>query len=161
MAKVIRVQLSNGKVDTLFEGANPAFIPNSQTLVYAKVSSPGVFARSMIGDASRNHEERLVADYVVPIGGFVPVANGLVYSGSSPDGRRRAFRFFNSTTRRTTDIAPVPPHLVIGLDVSLDHRLFFAAGADGGEDLLLFDFGTRASAALSIFSILCAHGGLA
>ena len=107
-----------------------------------KLAQPGIFSRSLEGDPSRNPEERLVDDFLVPVGGMLPVPNGIYYTGVTPQGKQRAFRFFDYATHRAKDIAPAPSSITVGLTVSPDqHQLLYPAINDGsGDDLLLLEF---------------------
>jgi Tol biopolymer transport system component len=140
--QAFRVRLADGDTEELFEGTSPVSTPDGKRILYSKSEHPGIFARALEGDPSRNPEERLVDDFVVPIGGMLPFPNGIYYTGVTRLGDPRAFRFFDYSTHRAKDIAPAPTSITIGLAVSPDQReLLYPAINDGsGDDLLLLEF---------------------
>ena len=140
--QVFRIRVADGRAEQLFEGSVPVPTPDGKRILYAKMGEPGIFARESAGDPPRNSEERLVDDFEMGNGGMLPVPNGIYYLGFSPQGRARAFRFFDYRVRRANDIVPAPPVLEYGLTVSPDQRelLYSATNDASGDDLVLLEF---------------------
>jgi hypothetical protein len=131
------VSASGGVPRFLWEGSAAIEAPGRKLLVYEKVDQLGIYGRSLVGDAAKNPERLLVADYRSPWGGFYPVDDGIYYVGSLSTGPPRAFRFYSFDTGKSVDIAPSPSNLEIGLTVTPDrHRLAYATKSQGSEDLV-------------------------
>jgi serine/threonine protein kinase len=139
---VFRAGVADGRTERLFQGTEPAPTPDGKRILYGKATELGLFSRALEGDPSRNPEERLVDDFSEPFGGIWPVPSGIYYTGVTPQGKRRAFRFFDYATHRSKDIAPSPSGLGGGLTLSPDqHELLYSAINDSsGDDLLLLEF---------------------
>lgn len=140
--QVFRIRVADGHAEQLFEGCVPVPTPDGKRILYAKTAEPGIFARESAGDPARNPEERLADDFEMGNGGMLPVPNGIYYLSFSPQGRPRAFRYFDYRVRRANDIAPAPPVLEFGLTVSPDERelLYSATNNASGDDLVLLEF---------------------
>ncbi len=140
--QVFRIRVAGGHAERLFEGCVPVPTADGKRVLYAKTSEPGIFARDLAGDPSRNPEERLVDDFEMGDGGMLPVPNGIYYLGFSVQGRPRAFRYFDYRLRLANDIVPAPPVLEYGLTVSPDERelLYSATNDASGDDLVLLEF---------------------
>ena len=140
--QVFRLRVTDGHAEPLFAGSIPVPTPDGKRILYAKTSEPGIFARDLAGDPSRNPEERLVDDFELGAGGMMRVPGGVYYLSSSPQGKPRAFRYFDYATRRTIDMAPAPAVMQTGLTVSPDQRqlMYSAVNDSSGDDLLLLEF---------------------
>jgi Tol biopolymer transport system component len=140
--QIFLIRVADGQAEQLFKGSVPVPTPDGRRVLYAKTSEPGIFARDLAGDPSRNPEERLVVDFEMGDGGMLPVPNGIYYLGFSPQGEPTAFRYFDYRVRRANDIAPAPPVLEYGLTVSPDERelLYSATNDASGGDLELLEF---------------------
>jgi eukaryotic-like serine/threonine-protein kinase len=140
--EIFRVGVGDGSTEQLFEGTGPAPTPDGKRILYGKVTELGIFSRALEGDPSRNPEERLVVDFTLLSGGMLPVPSGIYYTGVTPQGKQRAFRFFDYATHRSKDMAPSPSGLGEGLTLSPDqHELLYSAINDSsGDDLLLLEF---------------------
>jgi serine/threonine protein kinase/Tol biopolymer transport system component len=141
-----RVAAVNGatgehEMERLFEGKS-AIETSDGRVLYIKNDRPGLFARSLAGDPTANPEERLVEDIQGPFGYFVPVAQGVYYTGQ--DSRRRyvGLRFFDYAQRRSVEVAPgsiTGP--VNSLTVTPDgRRLVYTRNPKDGIDLSLIQF---------------------
>ncbi len=142
MENIFRAGVADGSAERLFKGTEPAPTPDGKRILYGKATELGLFSRSLEGDPSRNPEERLVDDFSEPFGGLLPVPSGIYYTGVTPQGKRRAFRFFDYATHRSKDIAPAAFGLAGGITLSPDqHELLYSAINDSsGDDLLLLEF---------------------
>ena len=140
--EIFRIGVADGKTERLFGGTESAPTPDGRRILYGKTTEPGLFSRALEGDPSRNPEEQLVDDFIVLFGGMWPVPSGIYYTGVTPQGKLRAFRFFDYATQRSKDIAPAPSGLGGGLTLSPDqHELLYSAMNDSsGDDLLLLEF---------------------
>jgi Tol biopolymer transport system component/DNA-binding winged helix-turn-helix (wHTH) protein len=141
--RVARLSVPLGTRESLFEGNLAAETPDGKTLVYAKDGKPGLFARSLQGDVARNPERKLLDDFVVaPLVAYIPAKGGIFYLGYTPEGRPRAFRYYDFATDTAHDVMPAPRGLSLGLTVSPDeHELLYAADQqDAGADITLFEF---------------------
>jgi hypothetical protein len=108
-------------------------------LLYGKFEQPGIYGRSLSGDALKNPEIRLVKDYAL-WGGFEVVENGIYYVGCTPTGRPRAFRFYSFASGQSVDIAPTPLNYEGDLAVTPDRkRLAYTTAARGSQDLVQLD----------------------
>ena len=139
---VQRMRVADGAKERLFEGEFAIESADGERLLYAKPPERGVFARALAGSPGVNREEQLVDDYVPPLGGIAPASDGFFYLAAGPDGRPRAFRFFDYASGIARDIAPAPPSTSYGLTLAPDGRelLYSAAAADPGGDLVLLQF---------------------
>jgi Tol biopolymer transport system component/DNA-binding winged helix-turn-helix (wHTH) protein len=141
--RVARLTVSPGTRESLFEGNLATETPDGKTLLYAKDGKPDLFARSLQGDVARNPERKLLDDFVVaPLGAYIPVKGGIFYLGYTPDGRPRAFRYYDLAAGTAHDVMPAPRGVSLGLTVSPDERelLFAADQQDAGADISLFEF---------------------
>jgi len=140
--QVFRIRVADGQAEQLFEGCVPVPTPDGKRILYAKTREPGIFARELAGDPARNPEERLVGDFEMGYGGMLPVPNGIYYLSFSPQGRPKAFRYFDYRMRRANDIAPAPPVLQYGLTVSPNQsELLYSTTNDvSSDDLELLEF---------------------
>jgi len=139
--RTYRIPVAGGVPRLLFEGGEAIEVPGRNLLVYEKEDQPGIYGRSLVGDIAKNPEQLLVPDYQPPWGGFYPVDDGLYYSGSSPTGLRRIFRFYSFDTGKSVEVAPSPSNLDLGLTVSPDRtRLAYCTKSQGSEDLVQIDF---------------------
>jgi len=139
---LLRIRVADGVRERLFEGDSTIETADGRRLLYSKSSERGIFARDLAGVPADNPEERLVDDYVPPLGGFVPVADGFFYLGCGADGRPRAFRFYDYASRAARDIAPAPRSTSQGLTVAPNGRelLYTADALESGGDLVLLEF---------------------
>ena len=109
-------------------------------LLYGKFEQPGIYGRSLSGDALKNPEIRLVKDYVPPAAGFEVVDDGIYYVGCTPTGQPRAFRFYSFASGQSVDIAPTPPNYAGDLAVTPDRRrLAYTTEARASQDLVQLD----------------------
>jgi Tol biopolymer transport system component/DNA-binding winged helix-turn-helix (wHTH) protein len=139
--KITQVDIADGSRKRLFDGDLPYLTADGSSLVYAKVKEPGLFRRSIIGDPARNPEEKLVEDYVPPLGGIAMAAEGFYYVGHTPSGVPRALRFYDYSTGSAHDAAVLPMRTSQGLSLSADGRtLLYSASADSGSDLVVLEF---------------------
>jgi hypothetical protein len=141
--RVARLAVSLGTRESLFEGNLATETPDGKTLIYAKDSKPGLFARSLQGDVARNPERKLLDDFIgAPLVAYIPVQGGIFYLGYTPEGRPRAFRYYDFATGTAHDVMPAPRGLSLELTVSPDERelLYAADHQDAGADITLFEF---------------------
>jgi hypothetical protein len=135
--RIYRVPASGGEPQVLWEGAAAIEVPGRKLLIYEKIDQAGIYGRSLVGEAAKNPERLLVADYQPQWGGFDPVGDGIYYAGCASTGLPRAFRFYSFSTGKSVDIAPSPPNLNLGLSVTPDRsRLAYATKSQGSEDLV-------------------------
>jgi Tol biopolymer transport system component len=133
---IYSVPAEGGVPKPLWEGADAVEVPGRNLLIYDKEDKGGIYARSLSGDATKNPERLLVADFYAPWGGFQAFEDGVYYVGYATGGRPRAFRFYSFQTRKSVDIAPSPSNLDMGLTVTPDRsRLAFGVNERGSEDL--------------------------
>jgi dipeptidyl aminopeptidase/acylaminoacyl peptidase len=139
---IARVRIADGRRERLFVGELAVETADGRALLYAKELEPGVFLRSLDGDVASNSELRLVADYTPALGGIVPVADGFFYLGHTPEGRPRAFRFYDFAGGAARDVAPAPRSTLLGLAITPDgrHLLYSAAASERGGDLVVLRF---------------------
>jgi hypothetical protein len=134
-----RFAANGGPMERLWEGALAEESVDGEYILYWKTNTPGIFRRSLKGDAAKNPEELLVPDFwpLGQLGGYAPVAGGVYYVSSDGGGKPGPFRYFDYASRKSTDVAPAAPGLGRGFAISPDHRhLAFAASASLGSDLL-------------------------
>jgi Tol biopolymer transport system component len=135
--QVYSVPASGGVPKVLWKGAEAIEVPNRKLLIYNKEDEWGIYARSLMGDAVKNPERLLAADYRPPWGSMVAFEDGFYYAAYGPDGSPRAFRFYSFDTRQAVDVAPAPYNLADGLSVTPDRtRLVFSTTSHEGEDLV-------------------------
>ena len=135
--RIYSVSASGGEPRFLWEGSDPIEAPGHKLLLYEKPDGRGIYGRSLVGDAAKNPERLLVADYQSPWGGFYPVDDGIYYAGYGSTGLPRAFRFYSFSAGRSVDIAPSPPNLELGLTVTPDGtQLAYSTKSQGSEDLV-------------------------
>jgi hypothetical protein len=97
-----------------------------------------MFARSLTERGPAEPEQKLVDDFIdTGFGGFVPFTDGFYYSAMDTAGDFRAIRFFSFDSKKTIDVAPVPPNLANGFAVSPDRStLAYAAAKSDEADLI-------------------------
>jgi hypothetical protein len=135
--RIYSVPASGGVPKVLWKGEEVIEVPNRKLLLYSKEDEWGIYARSLTGDAAKNPERLLVADYRPPWGSLVPFEDGFYYAGNGPDGAPRAFRFYSFDTGKAVDVSPAPYNLSDGLSVTPDRtRLVFSTRSHEGEDLV-------------------------
>jgi hypothetical protein len=113
--------------------------PDGKYVLYKKANAPGIFRRSLAGDASKNLEEMLISDFWPKnqLGGYAPFENGIYYVSGDANGKPGAFRFYDYASRKSIDVAPAVPGLDFGFTLSPDRRrMLFSATAEVGGDLL-------------------------
>jgi Tol biopolymer transport system component/DNA-binding winged helix-turn-helix (wHTH) protein len=140
--RAARMRAADGQRETLFQGDFTVESMDGTQLLYARLGEPGVFTRSVRGDIAHNPEVKLVDDYRLTLGGFVPVKDGFYYLGHTPTGQPQAFRFYDYASRKVHDVVPAPSSVGLGLAVSPDGReLLYSSDASGaGADLMLIEF---------------------
>ncbi len=138
---LLRIRAADGVRERLFEGDSVVESKDGRRLLYSKSREPGVFSRALANGSASASEELLVDDFVPPLGGIAPTADGFFYLGSQ-DGRPRAWRFFDYARHAARDVAPAPASTSFGLTVSPDGRelLYSADATDSGGDLVLLEF---------------------
>jgi Tol biopolymer transport system component/DNA-binding winged helix-turn-helix (wHTH) protein len=137
---VSQVSAAGGIPRPLWSGCCAEEAPGRGLLLYGKLEQPGIYARSLSGDAVRNPELRLVKDYVPPEAAFEAVDDGIYYVGCTPTGQPRAFRFYSFASGQSVDIAPTPPNYRANLAVTPDRRrLAYTTEARGSQDLVQLD----------------------
>ncbi len=137
---VSQVSAAGGTPQPLWSGCCAQEAPGRGLLLYGKLEQPGIYGRSLSGDALKNPEIRLVKDYVPPDTGFEVVDDGIYYVGCTPTGQPRAFRFYSFASGQSVDIAPTPPNYSTDLAVTPDRRrLAYTTSARGSQDLLQLD----------------------
>jgi Tol biopolymer transport system component/DNA-binding winged helix-turn-helix (wHTH) protein len=136
---VSQVSAAGGTPQPLWSGCCAEEAPGRGLLLYGKFEQPGIYGRSLSGDALKNPEIRLVKDYAL-WGGFEVVENGIYYVGCTPTGRPRAFRFYSFASGQSVDIAPTPLNYEGDLAVTPDRkRLAYTTAARGSQDLVQLD----------------------
>ncbi|MGC2661515.1 MAG: winged helix-turn-helix domain-containing protein [Bryobacteraceae bacterium] len=137
---VSQVSAAGGTPQPLWSGCCAKEAPGRDLLLYGKLEQPGIYGRSLSGDALKNAETRLVKDAVPLDGGFEPVDDGIYYVGYTPTGQPRAFRFYSFASGQSVDIAPTPPNYGADLAVTPDRRrLAYTTEAKGSQDLVELD----------------------
>jgi Tol biopolymer transport system component/DNA-binding winged helix-turn-helix (wHTH) protein len=137
---VSRVSAAGGTPQSLWSGCCAQEAPGRGLLLYAKFEQPGIYGRSLVGDALKNPEIRLLKDFVPLDAGFEVVEDGIYYVGCTPTGQPRAFRFYSFASGQSVDIAPTPPNYTADLAVATDRsRLAYTTAARGSEDLVQLD----------------------
>ena len=137
---VSQVFAAGARPQRLWSGCCAEEAPGRGLLLYGKFEQPGIYGRSLSGDARKNAEIRLVKDAVPLDGGFEPVDDGIYYVGSTPTGQPRAFRFYSFGSGQPVDIAPTPPNYRGDLAVTPDRRrLAYTTAARGSQDLVQLD----------------------
>lgn len=139
---VYKVPAAGGKEEPLFAGeaAFPIAVPGRKLLLYARMNTFGIFARSLDEGSASPVEERLIDDYLPPFGGIYPVEDGIYYTGFTASGIARAFRFYSFATKRSVDVAPSPATIQLGLSISPDRRrLVYCADVEGNADLIMLE----------------------
>ena len=121
--RVLRVRVSDGEVEDLFDGASPVVSADGRRVFYKKgLRVSPLFARSLEGHAAANLEEPIVPECVMPFG-IEPTERGIYYV--SCDERRAtplALRYFEFASRRSFDLGPPPDSTQPILTVSPDRR---------------------------------------
>jgi hypothetical protein len=137
---VSQVSSAGGTPQPLWSGCCAEEAPGRGLLLYGKFEQPGIYGRSLSGDALKNAEIRLVKDAMPLDGGFEPVDDGIYYIGYTPTGQPRAFRFYSFASGQSLDIAPTPPNYGGDLAVTPDRRrLAYTTEARGNQDLIQLD----------------------
>jgi hypothetical protein len=136
--RTYRVPVSGGSPRPLFEGIDSIEVPSRKLLIYEKEDQSGIYSRSLVGDPEKKPERLLVVDYQAALGGgLYPVNDGVYYTGVTPTGLPRAFRFYRFDTSTSIDVAPAPSNLALGLSVSPDRtHLAYSTKFQGSEDLV-------------------------
>jgi hypothetical protein len=135
------VPVTGGVPRFLFEGSDAVEAPGRKLLIYEKMDQSGIYGRSLAGDAAKNPEHLLVADYQAPWGSFYPVNEGIYYACYASIGLPRAFCFYSFDTGKSVDVAPSPTNLSLGLTVTPDRtRLAYSTKSRGSEDLVQIEF---------------------
>ncbi|HXE13005.1 MAG TPA: protein kinase, partial [Bryobacteraceae bacterium] len=135
--QIYSVRASGGVPKLLWKGAEAIAVPKRNLLLYNKEDEWGIYARSLTGNAVKNPEHLLAADYRPPWGSLVAFEDGFYYAAYGPEGSPRAFRFYSFDTGKTVDVAPAPYNLSDGLSVTPDRtRLVFSTRSHEGEDLV-------------------------
>jgi hypothetical protein len=135
--RVMRVPVSGGALEDLFEGGFKRLDPSRRRIYYGKSDQSGIFVRSLDGDVRSNAEERLVSDYVPPRG-FDVTERGIFYVGRDEDRNPVAMRFFDFAARKSFDLAPAPRGPIPSITISPDGRRFlFDTIATPGSSLTL------------------------
>ena len=144
--QLYRVPAENGAtgksdMEPLFEGKSATETSDGR-LLYIKSDRPGLFARSLAGDLRANPEESLVEDIRGPIGYFVPVEQGVYYTGQDLQRRYTGLRFFDYARRKSVEVAPSSiTGPVNSLTVTRDgSRLVYTRNPKDGIDLSLIQF---------------------
>ena len=134
------------EMEKLFVGKVATETPDGRIL-YIKDFRSGLFARSRAGDVANNPEEQLVNDIEGPIAYFVPVADGVYYTGQNPPQVYVALRYLNFARKTTVDVASrsvTGP--VNSLTTSPDGKsLVYTQNPKGETDLTLIEFGNHPS----------------
>jgi Tol biopolymer transport system component/DNA-binding winged helix-turn-helix (wHTH) protein len=135
---VFRITLATGKREALWEGTRAREVPGRHLLIYGKISPRGIFARSLTERGPAEPEQKLVDDFIdTGLGGFVPFTDGFYYSAMDTTGNFRAICFYSFDSKKTIDVAPVPPNLADGFAVSPDRStLTYAAAKSDEADLI-------------------------
>lgn len=134
-----RFSVKRGPIERLWEGSLPRESVDGKYILYWRTNRPGLFRRSLVGDATKNPEELLIPDFWPnnQLGGFAPFADGIYYVSGDAKGRPGPFRFYEYATRKSRDVAPPTPGLMRGFAVSPDRRrMLVAASSQIGGDLL-------------------------
>ena len=137
-----RIPVGGGPAERLWAGDYFQESPDGKYILYTKTDAPGIFRRSLAGDASRNPEEQLVADFrrTNQIGGYAAVPGGIYYVSGNAQGQPSAFRYFDLLSHKSVDIAPAVAGLAQGFTVSPDLRhMAFSASAEVGGNLLALE----------------------
>ncbi len=133
--RIVRVPVEGGEPEDLFEGGSARVSVDGKRIFYAKPQQRGIYERSLEGDIASNPEQRVLLDYLAPVG-FVPAENGIFYVGRDEAGKPAALRFFDFAQRRSFDLGPPPGSVVTTLTVSADGtRLIFDHNAPATADL--------------------------
>ena len=143
---IARMSVPDGRRERLFEGVQAVETLDGKRLLYAKSSEPGLFARSLQGDVTQNREEKLVDDFVsAPLAAYIPAKDGIYYLGHTPEGKPRAFRYYDYSSRSVHDVMPAPRGVSLGLTVSPNDRelLYSADQENAGADITLLDFANQ------------------
>ena len=140
---LFKIPAAGGAEHPLFAGpgAFPITAPGRRLVLYSKMTTRGIFARTLDDqDSGGAVEEELVDDYLPPFGGIYPVEDGFYYNAAASSGAMRAFRFYSFETKRSVDIGPAPSTINLGLAVSPDRRrLAYCAENEGNADLILLE----------------------
>ena len=134
------------EMERWFEGKEARETADGRVL-YIKDDRFGLFARSRSGDPLSNPEEQLVKDIKGPIAYFVPVADGVYYTGQDLFGQYVTLRYFDYARKTTLDVAA---RNVTGsmnsLTISPDGKnLIYTRIPMGETDLTLIEFGNQRS----------------
>jgi serine/threonine protein kinase len=134
------------EMEKLFDGKVAIETPDGR-LLYIKDVRSGLFARSRTGDVANNPEEQLVNDIKGPIAYFVPVADGVYYTGKNLFDNYVALRYFNYARKTTVDVAPKSvTGPVNSLTISPDgNNLVYTQNPKSETDLTFIEFGSHLS----------------
>ena len=69
--RIYSVSASGGEPQFLWDGASAIEAPGRELLIYEKIDQEGIYGRSLVGNAPKNPERLLVADYRPPWGAFI------------------------------------------------------------------------------------------
>ncbi|MFL6451523.1 MAG: winged helix-turn-helix domain-containing protein [Bryobacteraceae bacterium] len=134
-----RVPADGGSPQSFGSGCDPWEAPGRQLLLYRKFDQPWVYARSLVGDASKNPEMSLVNDSIAAFSGLSVVEDGFYYVGFTLGSRLRTFRFYSFALAKSVDIGPAPPNYLHDVAITPDRtRLAYTTGTSNG-DLIQFN----------------------
>jgi Tol biopolymer transport system component len=140
-------RLADGSSIPIGPGVFPQVSRDGKRLVYLKLHD-GLYSRSMAGGPQRNPEQLLVKDLVFGGGKLSLSDTGAYYLAETPEGRIRAFRYYDFATRTAKNvIAPPPldsqqmPYGQIAVPPNQKEILFSAP--NGTTDLMMLEFEAR------------------
>jgi dipeptidyl aminopeptidase/acylaminoacyl peptidase len=148
-ATLMRMRMPDGEPERLFPGAVAVASTEGTRILYAK-KEPGIFARTLTGNAVAEDEVRLVDDYVIMRGATAPVADGFYYVGHVlPAGVPTAIKFYDYATQTAKEVHRVPLDIDIGMAISPDgtELLYSAGSGDPQADLTVLEIDELAAGA--------------
>jgi hypothetical protein len=133
--RVMRVRVSDGEPEDLFDGAMPTVAPDGRRVFYKKALgvSP-LYARSLDGDIVGNPEEQLVPDCVT-LWGIFPTVRGVYYVACDDRSDPVQLRYFEFASRQSFDLGGTPLRGQPILTVSVDGRrlVYSTVPPDNGQ----------------------------
>ena len=134
--RVMRVRVSDGQLEDLFDGASPVVSADGRRVFYKKgLRVSPIFSRSLEGRIDANPEQETVPGCAM-IFGMAPTERGIYYvSCDEQRGRPQALQYFEFKSRQSFVLGPPPDATQPILTVSRDGRrlVYFTTFWDNDE----------------------------
>lgn len=119
--RIMRVRVSDGELEDLFDGATAVVGPDGRIFYRKGLGVSPLFARSLEGDIARNLDQQVVPGCVM-VFGIVPTSRGVYYVACDERNEPVAIRYLEFSSRRVFDLGEAPLDSQPILTVSPDGR---------------------------------------